>query len=317
MSDPFDVLRLPIAPLQPDERFAADLRARLEAALGPHRGGPTVTRTTDAPAAGRSPSAVRRSITPYLAVVDARRAIDWYAVVLGARLGEHVEMPDGRIGHAELEVGSSFVFLADEHPDIDVVGPTTLGGTSVTLVVDVDDVDATARTAVEAGARLEREPTDQPYGGRNAVVRDPFGHRWIVERLDDAPQGRSAADEPEGAADADGSPGDITYVTLIVDDEERAARFFGELLGWTFSPGRVEHGLQYEGSNIMGGMWGSHAGRHEAKLMYQVADIAEGVRTVRRLGGTATDPELQPYGWSSECTDDQGMEFWIYAPASR
>ena len=111
-------------------------------------------------------------------------------------------------------------------------------------------------------------------------------------------------------------PGDIVYVTWRVQDEQRTAAFFGELLGWTFTPGHVEHGLQVHGANILGGLWGG--GQHaqvDAKLMYEVADIADAVATIRALGGTATEPELQPYGWSSECTDDQGMEFWVTAPA--
>lgn len=124
------------------------------------------------------------AITPYLAVADARRALDWYAEAFGARpRGEPIVMPDGRIGHAEIEIGGARVMVSDAHPEIGVVAPEPGRGTSVTLHVEVADVDAATVQAVDAGATLDRSPADNPYG-RSAVLRDPFDRRRDVLRLD-------------------------------------------------------------------------------------------------------------------------------------
>jgi uncharacterized glyoxalase superfamily protein PhnB len=338
MTDPFDVLRLPATPLAPDPAFAARLRARLATALDATPGGPTMPTQTD-PAATTATDAVaavpgrRPALSPYLVVADGHAALAWYEAVFGGVRGESVEMPDGRLGHAELIVSGSVLMLADEFPEMGLLAPGARGGTTVSLVLDVADVDATAALAVEQGATVEREPADMPYGFRAAAVVDPFGHRWLIEAPLATEAGAAAPTPTAASGDRPGprartarevtddhevytEPGDIVYVTWMVEDEERAAAFYGELLGWTFTAGSVEHALRMDGSNLLGGLWGRQAeGRNEAKLMYHVPDIVEAVAKVRALGGTATDPELMPYGWSADCTDDQGMEFWIYTPA--
>jgi PhnB protein len=119
-------------------------------------------------------------ITPYLCVKDAAAAIDFYARAFGAKENFRMTGPDGRIGHAEISIGDAALMMSDEHPEINVVSPTTLGNTPVALHVLVDDVDATFKSAVAAGADAERPPEDQAYGERTCVVRDPFGHRWFV-----------------------------------------------------------------------------------------------------------------------------------------
>jgi PhnB protein len=88
--------------------------------------------------------------------------------------------PDGRVGHAELQIGDSRVMLADEHPEIGANSPQTIGGSPVTIHLYVDDVDATVARAVDAGARLDRPVADQFYGDRNGGLTDPFGHVWFV-----------------------------------------------------------------------------------------------------------------------------------------
>jgi PhnB protein len=119
-----------------------------------------------------------RSITPYLAVKHAADAIDFYRRAFGARERMRLAAPEGKIGHAELEIGDSVVMLADEFPDMDFRGPASLGGTSVTLHLYVKDVDASFRKATEVGAKPVREVRDQFYGDRTGAVRDPFGHVW-------------------------------------------------------------------------------------------------------------------------------------------
>ena len=89
--------------------------------------------------------------------------------------------PDGRVGHAQLRIGSGGIMLADEFPEYDNVGPRTLGGTPVSLHLVVPDVDATVAAAVAAGATIEREVSLEFYGSRSGTIIDPFGHRWNVQ----------------------------------------------------------------------------------------------------------------------------------------
>jgi len=119
-------------------------------------------------------------VTPYLIVNGASDAIAFYGKVLGAQ--ERMRMPDpaGGIGHAELTLGDSVIMLADEHPEMGFQGPKTIGGTSVTISVYVDDVDATFSQAVQSGATVLRELENQFYGDRSGQFEDPFGHRWNI-----------------------------------------------------------------------------------------------------------------------------------------
>lgn len=123
-------------------------------------------------------------ITPYLAVDGCQEAIEWYSDVFGATLEyEPFVMSNGQVGHAELRFGDAVVMIADEFPEMDVLGPTKLGGTSVQLVIYVDDVDAVFADAVAKGAAAEREPAGQFHGDRQGTFLDPFGHRWSVSTV--------------------------------------------------------------------------------------------------------------------------------------
>jgi len=120
------------------------------------------------------------SITPYLIVKDGVRAIEFYERAFGARELFRMMRPDGRVGHAELEIGDSRVMLADEHPEIGARGPQSIGGSPVTIHLYVEDVDATVARALAAGATLKRPVADRFYGDRSGGVTDPFGHLWFV-----------------------------------------------------------------------------------------------------------------------------------------
>jgi PhnB protein len=120
------------------------------------------------------------AVTPYLIVDGGTKALAFYAHVFGAVERMRIDGAGGKIGHAEFTIGDSFVMLADEHPEVDALCPTTVGGTPVTLHVYVDDVDAVVAKAVAAGARLTRPVADQFYGDRVGGITDPFGHRWSV-----------------------------------------------------------------------------------------------------------------------------------------
>jgi uncharacterized glyoxalase superfamily protein PhnB len=121
-------------------------------------------------------------LTPYLAVRDARAAVEWYVAHLGATVThEPIVMPDGRVGHVELSHDGATWMMSDEHPEIHVEAPVDGRGAAVTLHLSVADVDGLARRAVEGGAVLDRGPEDTGVG-RVAVVRDPFGHRWFLNQ---------------------------------------------------------------------------------------------------------------------------------------
>ena len=121
-----------------------------------------------------------QTITIYLAVDDAARAIEWYAQAFGAKETMRMGAPDGKIGHAELEIGDSRIMLADPFPHSSTRPPKDLGGTSASVFMYSEDVDATVKQAVEAGATVTMEVADQFWGDRFGVVTDPFGHVWSI-----------------------------------------------------------------------------------------------------------------------------------------
>jgi PhnB protein len=127
-------------------------------------------------------------ITPYLAVDDAAEAIEYYKEVFGAKERVRMDAPDGRIGHAELEIGDSLVMLADAFPQFATRSPKELGGTSVSVFMYVEDVDALVKKAADAGATITMEVADQFWGDRFGSVKDPFGHVWsIATHVEDVP----------------------------------------------------------------------------------------------------------------------------------
>jgi PhnB protein len=127
-------------------------------------------------------------VTPYLIVGGASVAIDFYTSVLGATERMRMEGPDGKVGHAELDLGDSVIMLADEHPEMDAIGPKTVGGTPVSLHVYVEDADAVFERAIEAGAKALRGVEDKFYGDRSGSFEDPFGHHWhIATHVEDIP----------------------------------------------------------------------------------------------------------------------------------
>ena len=127
-------------------------------------------------------------VTPYLYIEGASAAIDFYTKVLGARERMRMPAPEGKIGHAELEIGDSVIMLADEFPDMGHRGPKALGGTPVTISVYVEDVDGVFERALQEGAKELRGVEDQFYGDRSGQFEDPFGHRWsVATHVEDVP----------------------------------------------------------------------------------------------------------------------------------
>jgi PhnB protein len=118
--------------------------------------------------------------TPYLIVSSSREAIDFYTRALGAKEIVRLEMPDGKIGHAELDFAGEALMLADEFPELGFVSPARLGGSAVSLYLRVPDVDAAHARALAAGAREREAPADQIDGDRRSAIIDPFGHAWSL-----------------------------------------------------------------------------------------------------------------------------------------
>jgi PhnB protein len=140
-------------------------------------------------------------VTPYLIVDDGAAAIDFYTSVLGA--GERMRMagPDGKVGHAELNIGDSVIMLADEHPEMNAVGPKTVGGTPVSIHVYVEDSDSVFERAIDAGAKSLAPMEDKFYGDRSGSFEDPFGHHWnVATHVEDVPEEEMAKRAEEAMA---------------------------------------------------------------------------------------------------------------------
>ena len=120
------------------------------------------------------------SVSPYLIVSGADKALDFYKKALGATELFRLQSPDGKIGHAEIKIGDTILMLADEHPDMQAHGPRKFGGSPVSLHVYVENVDTVWKQALAAGGKEKRPLADQFYGDRLGSFEDPFGHTWHV-----------------------------------------------------------------------------------------------------------------------------------------
>lgn len=121
------------------------------------------------------------TVTPYLIIRNAARAIEFYKKAFGAtEVMRFADPRSGKIGHAEIKIGDSSVMLADEYPEMQYRSPQSLGGSSVLMQLYVEDVDALFKQAVAAGAKVLRPVADQFYGDRSGSVTDPFGHLWNI-----------------------------------------------------------------------------------------------------------------------------------------
>jgi uncharacterized glyoxalase superfamily protein PhnB len=298
--DPFEALREPVTPADPDPDFAERLRMRLTREVFAHPGG-TMSQQTVATRVEREP-AWPPALTPYIVVSDARRAMDWYVEVLGARRrGEPHVNADGTIGHAEVGIGDAVLMFSeasDLWPDVPVRAPDSPATFSHSLHLEVDDVDATTEQARRAGAAVERQPADQPYG-RGSVIVDPFGHRWILLR------------RPERATRL--RQGDVANVTMLARDTHRAREFYGAVLQVPFSSGHPGAWRTDETTPPLS-ILSSQGAEPETQLSYRVDDITAAVERVRAAGGHADQPVRRPFGLLADCVDDQGLTFRLWQP---
>jgi uncharacterized glyoxalase superfamily protein PhnB len=301
VTDPFEALREPGTPTDPDPGFARRLRLRLTREIFASLGG-TMSQQTAVTRVEREP-AWPPTLAPYIVVSDARRAMGWYVEVFGAqRRGELHVNADGTIGHAEVGIGDAVLMFAeasDLWPDVPVRAPDSPATFSHSLHLEVDDVDASTERARLSGASVEREPADQPYG-RASVIVDPFGHRWIL-------LGR-----PARATRL--RQGDVANVTMAAPDAHRAKEFYQAVLQVPFSSGHPGAWRTDETRPPLG-ILPSGGAEPEVQLSYRVDDITAAVERVRAAGGHANEPARQPYGLLAACVDDQGTTFRLWQPA--
>ena len=324
VTDPFEALREPVTPADPDPGFARRLRLRLTREVFASPGG-TMSQQTAVTRVEREP-AWPPTLAPYIVVSDARRAMGWYIEVFGAqRRGELHVNADGTIGHAEVGIGDAVLMFAeasDLWPDVPVRAPDSPTTFSHTLHLEVDDVDASTERARRSGASVEREPTDQPYG-RGSVIIDPFGHRWMLLRSP-ARAGLARLVSPDQPAptnlpaDPDLPPGrlrqgDVANVTLLAPDTHRAKEFYEAVLQVPFSSG---HPGAWRTDQITPplAILSSQGAGPEVQLSYRVDDIAATVERVRTAGGHADEPVRRPFGLLAGCVDDQGVTFRLWQP---
>jgi len=297
--DPLTVLHGDELPVAPDPAFAARLRARLESAVSlPKQTQGVVMSGTDTAIAELNEPAVatpRPAALPYLSVGNAREAIAWYVDTFGASLiGDMYEMDDGRIGHAELAIGDGVLYLADEYPELGLKAPSPQA-TSVSLMLPVPDTDAVLERARERGAQVQREPYEN-YGSRSATVVDPFGHRWMLTG-------------PVTGAAVPIQHGDVGYVSVWTPDADRAAAFYGHVLGWTYDPST--HQVTNTKQRI--GIY-SVAVPPTLFCCYAVSDLQGATQAILDGGGTVDEIEQFDFGTLRGATDSQGTSFGVFEP---
>ena len=234
---------------------------------------------------------------PYLTVADARAAIAWYTDVFGASVaGQTYEMDDGRIGHAELQIGGGVLYLADEYPELGLKAPA-VHNNSVSLRLYVADTDATVHTARDNGATVQQESYEN-HGARNATIIDPFGHRWMLSG-------------PITGADVTIAHGDVGYVSVWAPDTDRAAAFYHHVLGWTYDPDthQVTNTEQHIGIHPM-------PGTPTLFCCYAVTDLDGTRRAIEAGGGQAGQTRQFEFGTVLDATDPSGTAFAVFRPST-
>ena len=313
--DPFDQLAA-----DTDERvdatFAARLRARVQRALGttteqividlPARA--SIQNDTRSTTRTGGNTTMNQAITPYICVHDATAALDWYREYFGADVSNVIPW-DGRVGHAELDIAGAVFYLSDEAPQLGVVAPKRDGSQSSTsIVIQVAAVEEFVERAVRGGAVVQR-PIEEAHGSRSAWLVDPFGHRWNV--------GTPVYDAEQIATRR--APSEPYYMTLTTADVERAAAFYGTVLGWEFR--EQDNGGKHVANTEM--PIGLRATENpfgntepgEIQMWFTVRDFDDAIERVRTAGGTVVELNAWDSGREAICEDDQGVTFKLSEPA--
>jgi predicted enzyme related to lactoylglutathione lyase len=206
-------------------------------------------------------------------------------------------MDDGRVGHAEITIGDGVLYLADEYPELGLKAPAPRA-VSVSLMLHVADTDAALRKAAEQGATVVREPYET-YGARNASIIDPFGHRWML----------SGAVALRAGGPAGIRHGDIGYVSVWAPDADRAAAFYGHVLGWAYDP--ASH--RVTNTDLPTGI-STNPGPATLFCCYAVADVRAARAAIAEAGGVPGEIRDTEYGVLLDATDPHGVAFAVYEP---
>jgi len=314
--DAFDALRADTAPLDPSPTFARRLRDELTRYMEQTMTTNTATNTD-----------TFNTVSPYLCVNGAAAAIEFYVAAFGAVEHHRLVGDDGRVGHAEIVIGNSRLMLADEYPEIGVLGPLSRGGSATTFTLQVTSVETVFARALALGATELRPIADQFHGHRQGALVDPFGHQWRISSplagFDDAQYAANARKtgfdvQNDHVSQVDTQqlkryePGDLYYFTLPTADLAKAQAFYGAVLGWQFTDANNGHI-----GNISAPPGSAFGATASADLYFVVDDIDAAVERVRTAGGTAAEPVHYDSGSAAECTDDQGVRFHLSVPADK
>jgi predicted enzyme related to lactoylglutathione lyase len=295
MPDPFEALRTAPTPIEPDPAFAARLRARVTRALAPDQGDDPMTLQTP-----ETTDRLRLGDVTYISLwlPDVQRAAEFFGSVLGWTVepdsGPYRQVRGQSMAHGLSDLGQVAEYLVET--GVPSPGPTW---PTAHVVFVVDNLAAAIGRVRDAGG-WAGSPQQESYGLVAACTDDQGMHFTLHEIPASMPVPRPR-DERQG---------DVVYLTFEVVDSARARAFFGSVLGLQFLPGRVADGWNIVEVVPMSGLSGGQA-RATVVPMYRVDDIAATVARVRARGGVATDPEVQPYGVTADCRDDQGTRFYL------
>jgi PhnB protein len=265
----------------------------------------------------------------YLCVDDAAAAIEFYKKAFGAQ--ELMRLTDrGKIGHAELRIGTAVFKLSDEYPEYGTMSPKTLGGSPVKMHLSVANVDEFAQRAVEAGATIARPIADQFYGARSGQLTDPFGYTWIVathkeevpleemqRRLDEMTQAQTKQADPHTHGRPEGFHTVTPYLTVQKPGEviDFLTKAFGaeEKFRTTGSAGGMHAEVRIGDSMVMIG-GAPHIPPMPTAIHLYIPDVDDAYRRAIEAGATSLmEPADQPYGERSGGVEDVGGNRWYIA----
>ncbi len=305
-------------------------------------------------AAKTAVAATRQTAVPYLCFKDAARAMDFYKKVFGAKEVMRLSEPEGRIGHAEIQIGNALIMLSDEFPEYGAVSPETLGGTTTKINLAVPDVDITATQAVAAGARIVRPVQDQFYGERSGQIADPFGYTWIISthkedvspaemqrRLDElSKQSETPEEDSRAKATTERAPekerGEgVSYIRagfrtvspyILVNGAAKFIEFLTEAFGATergrvpVPGGKIMHAEVQLGDSVIEMSDGNEQyGPSPVTIHLTVPDAEAAYRNALRAGAISLyEPAMQFYGeYEAGVRDPFGNEWYITPPAKQ
>jgi len=310
----------------PSETFKAELQQQL------------IRRDSMSSPAPQPETTPARSVSLYMCVAGAGAAIDFYREAFGAKELMRLTEPDGKIGHAEIQIGNTVVMISDEYPDYGVLSPKTIGGSSVRLHLDVTDVDTFVERAIKTGATLVRPIEDQFYGDRTGQIADPFGYTWIVStHLKDVPvedmQKEVEKWARERAAEHADEAGGIKEPRMRRENRHAVTPYItvhkpAELIEFvTQSFGAVEH---FRATGTAGGMHAEvsigdsivmiggaeHIEPKPTAIHLYVPDADQAYERAIKAGGKSLLPVAdQPYGERSGAVEDiHGNRWYIATP---